>query len=546
MSILSKISRIVNLYICQNFFDENKDHAIFDALNVLLGKRIDNYTFNSCSIKNEKTVDLVLALSKINEISVKRKGGGVYYTDSDVTDFVIANTYLHFIRPCEIKVWDFETSTKKLKNLSKQEKLKIIEASTFDPTCGSGEFLLSSFRIKLMISESIGMPIESVLVSLYGNDIDDISVDISKLRLFFSAVQKKMPYDVIINLASIINENFNEKDAVAYDGVSFGKKDIIVGNPPYVEYGKYERHSIYAYGNVYADVLHNSVKMLNEEGVMSFVIPLSYVSTIRMGKLRHLISTETKKQVVMNFADRPDSLFSSVHQKLTILLAQKVNSNSIILSSSYKYWYKSERKRLFHSISLEKTLTDNEMYWPKIGNKIELSIYEKLKNLKGSRWLSLDEIKEGTDCLYINTRGCFWMKVFSNNPHSNSYMSCPISSDKIPFVYCLFNSSLFFLLWVIISDGWHVTNKELSFIKIPNLIQNENIWIRLKTKLENKLEETKKYVGTKQVEYEYKHKDCKDIIDEIDDEIANIYNISSLHLNYIKGFSLKYRLGDGV
>lgn len=546
MNILSKISNIVNLYIRQNFFDENKESVILESMDILLGERIDNYTFDICSIGNESVVDLVPALAKINEKSNKRKCGGVYYTDSDVTDFIMANAFLHFIKPTEKKVWDYETALKKLKHISIQEKIKIIEASSFDPTCGTGEFLLSSFRIKSIINETIGMSFEKMLGSVYGNDIDYVSVDISKLRLFFSAIQKNMPDEDIMKLASIINKNFIGKDAVAYDGVSFGKKDIIVGNPPYVEYGKYEGQSLYCYGNVYADVLHNAVKMLGEDGVMSFVVPLSYVSTIRMGKIRKLISSHANKQIVINFADRPDSLFSAAHQKLTILLAQKGNINNIVLSSSYKYWYNSERERLFHAIPLENTLIDNEMYWPKIGNKIESSIFKKFKNLEEPNWLTIDALKGETDCIYINTRGCFWMKVFSKNPHSNSYIPFFLPLEKIPFIYCLINSSLFFLLWVIISDGWHVTSKELSFIKIPSLIKNQNIWVDLKTKLETKLEETKKYVGTKQVEYEYKHKECKYIIDEIDDELARVYNLSQCQLKYIKEYSLKYRMGDGI
>ena len=112
MNILSKISNIVNLYIRQNFFDENKESVILESMDILLGERIDNYTFDICSIGNESVVDLVPALAKINEKSNKRKCGGVYYTDSDVTDFIMANAFLHFIKPTEKKVWDYETALK--------------------------------------------------------------------------------------------------------------------------------------------------------------------------------------------------------------------------------------------------------------------------------------------------------------------------------------------------------------------------------------------------------------------------------------------------
>ena len=43
-------------------------------------------------------------------------------------------------------------------------------------------------------------------------------------------------------------------------------------------------------------------------------------------------------------------------------------------------------------------------------------------------------------------------------------------------------------------------------------------------KLEKDLEKNKKYIGSKQVEYEYKHKYSKSIIDDIDRIIGKIYN----------------------
>ena len=61
-----------------------------------------------------------------------------------------------------------------------------------------------------------------------------------------------------------------------------------------------------------------------------------------------------------------------------------------------------------------------------------------------------------------------------------------------------------------------------------------------------KLEKTKKYVGTKQTEYEYKHKMCKDIIDKIDNELSKVYNLSDEELLYVKNFALNYRLGGDV
>ena len=69
---------------------------------------------------------------------------------------------------------------------------------------------------------------------------------------------------------------------------------------------------------------------------------------------------------------------------------------------------------------------------------------------------------------------------------------------------------------------------------------------RLAVALETQLEETKLYVGTKQTEYEYKHKECVDTIHQIDDYINALYGLSEEEGLYIKNFAYRYRIGGGV
>jgi hypothetical protein len=551
-SLRKSISQVIISHI-QNRYGNNLVYAnnILTAIKRILFLKLNEYDLPQHIIVNGHNTevdkdDFQESLSKINEKEARRKKEGVYYTDRDVTDFLVSNTLLHYVQSSQKKVYGFNKTIKKLDSLRNEEKKKIIDATAFDPTCGTGEFLLSILSIKIHLLKQIeGIRCEGLAKSIFGNDIEVQSTEITKLRLFFLLVDSFENSLDVDEIADCLNNNFTNVDAVVYDKVTFGHKDIVIGNPPYVEYRNYEGSPEFEYGNVYADVLHHSVDTLTEYGIMAFVIPLSYVSTIRMSLIRGYISENTDKQIVMNFADRPDCLFSCVHQKLTIIIAQKQSDYKGVLSSSYNYWYQSERESLFDNISLAQTNISNIAYWPKIGNKIETSLYNKFLKLQGRDILSLDKTCAMSD-LYINQRGCFWMKAFTRDMHSNSYSNYPIPKDIHPFIYCLVNSSLFFLLWVIISDGWHITNKELSFVKIPLNLGDCSVWQNLMDRLENKLELTKVYVGTKQVEYEYKHKECKDIIDEIDNEIAKVYKLSDTQLKYIKGFGLKYRLGDGA
>ena len=58
------------------------------------------------------------------------------------------------------------------------------------------------------------------------------------------------------------------------------------------------------------------------------------------------------------------------------------------------------------------------------------------------------------------------------------------------------------------------------------------------------MEKNKKYIGSKQTEYEYKHKFSKDIIDKIDDELACVFGLDKNELEYIKRYTEKYRLNS--
>ena len=550
MLLKERISKIINNHIYYYYNNDGSVNKIISAIKILLSDSFDDYSINGriTSIDEKYEINNIIdSLAKINEKENRRKKEGVYYTDTDVTNCIAANAVIHYINPDDDKIYSYDKALTILNQLSKKQKEIVIFSKVFDPTCGTGEFLLSILKIKIFLCQSIECGNLYICCnSIFGNDISVQSTDISKIRLFFMLVNCIGIDGDINTIANNIKRNFSNFDAVSHIGHKHGNMDIIVGNPPYVEYRHFIGKTKYDYGNIYADVLHNSIDNLSNNGVISFVIPLSYVSTKRMSKLRGYVKDKMNKQIVVNFADRPDSLFSGVHQKLTILIASKNSIYNGVLSSSYNYWYQVERQNLFDNISIIPTIMDNEEYWPKIGNEIEKSIYNKMKYFDGIDISSLPVSFRGYKSIYMNLRACFWMKVFIEDTGTSSYTEIKVPFEFQAFIYCLLNSSFFFLLWIIISDGWHITTKEIIFMKIPRQIKRYNVWELHMHRLIERLEDTKVFVNTKQVLYEYKHKKCKDIIDRIDYELAKVYGLSDTELAYIKSFALKYRMSDGT
>ncbi|MCH5192029.1 MAG: N-6 DNA methylase [Oscillospiraceae bacterium] len=485
--------------------------------------------------------DLQKKLANLNEKEIDRKEKGVYYTPTDVVKFIVTNSIKSAygkLHPNNLHVMDLNGIPYKSFCLTKR---------VYDPTCGAGEFLLSALEIKFdlmdMHRQSIGkISVQRIIKTIFGNDINLDSIIISKLRLFLCAL-KRYGISKTKGLSKFLNENFTTLDFVT-NNPNTQLFDIIVGNPPYVEDSKSNLNPKTKYGNIYGNVLENSALNLADKGAMGFVIPLSYVATPRMKTLRQALLNVVKEQYILSYADRPDCLFTSVHQKLCIIFGKKRNTvETSIYTDSYKYWYNAERDILFTNATAVKNTVTEEDYIPKVGSKLDISIYKKVTGRRNR--LSDLFIEEGHP-IYLNMRAAFWIKAFITEHNGSEYkrLFCNDDGNK-NFCMCLLNSSLFWWYWICISDCWHITQKELNGFSVPELNDFAQVNL-LAQKLENKLEQTKEYVGTKQTEYEYKHKNCTDEIHEIDDYINNLYGLTEQESLYIKDFAFRYRIGGGA
>lgn len=481
------------------------------------------------------------SLSKINEKELRRRDEGVYYTPKDITEYIVANTYLNYLQPDNTLVGSVQ---KCLQIITCTDYRKLFGAKIFDPTCGTAEFLLSALNLKLqIIAHNSDEDILKISTTIYGNDIAEESILLSKIRIFFAIINILEDKSKAKKVAKILNKNFTVYDYLTGDRIG-PKYDVIIGNPPYIEYGKLLKKPEPDYGNSYANVLHNSILSAKERTAIGFVIPLSFVSTTRMKSIRTYAYKNLSKIVVLNFADRPDCLFDGVHQKLTILLGVKGKNKCKVYSSSYYHWYSNERDGLLNNATVF-PVKPNDKYIPKIGTNYENSIFEKIQNAKGRTLTEITRNATETLPVYLNMRGCFWMKAFSFNPGSDEYklFNCP--DEMQSYILCLLNSNLFFLYWTIVSDCWHITGKDLSEFIIPTKGIDFNAFKDLASKIEQKLENTKKYIGSKQTEYEYKHKECKNEIDEIDVLLKQIYGLTNEEIDFLRNYKSRYRMSNG-
>ena len=502
---------------------------------------IDSISLSSCQQR----------LAHLNERTARRKQDGVYYTDEDLTEYMVYNAFNCYVDDSADNVHDVDDILRTFNDYPSDIIERALKASTFDPTCGAGEFLLSAAKFKYRILLALGRPhtdrdLVRILSTFHGNDIERDSIVITQIRLilqFYEYLQDKRNISLLENA---LRGHFTVEDYVTNIRDINRSYDVMIGNPPYVEYSNLNTVPQGNFGNAYCDVLNNVTRELKTTGSIAFVVPLSYVSTPRMNAIRDIYRVSFKKQFILCFADRPDCLFVGAHQKLCIIIASRKSTDSArgIYTSTYYYWYKSERDKLFNSLSVYRNDFVSTSGAPKIGNVQEYHLYQKT-HLGGRSLLSYLSEHGNTTPLFLNMRGCFWMKAFSFSPGSSEYKQFSVRNDDYGYIMCLLNSSLFFTQWVAFSDCWHITRKELDSFSVPEIDnKRQKQFSSLAKRLGEKLESTKVYIGSKQVDYEYKHKLCKDVIDEIDDALKDVYDLDNDDIKYVKSFKLKYRLSN--
>ncbi len=351
-----------------------------------------------------------------------------------------------------------------------------------------------------------------------------------------------------------------------------GGFDVIIGNPPYVEYNKKDSKTKIAVsdiyklsgyktlecGNLYAYVMERSKSLLIENGFVGMIVPLSGHSTERMAPLVKNFYNSFGLHLHLNLsADaNPQKLFEGVKFRLSIFFA--TNAGSGVYSSKYTRWYAEERKNLFSS-QIKYNSGKNYCYnniISKIANPLFISIANKINLNKNPCFFNVGD----NYCLY-NDAPINWMRSHTFIPFFHSDRDGDIVSRHLKKIYfnsseeascgsAIINSSLFFIWWITHSSCYNLNSSEIFSFKLDlsgNLkkrlmIENEKL---TKNVLANSKRRVYVYKTTGRVEYdEFYMKLSKPIIDEIDKVLAKHYGFTDEELDFIINYDIKYRMGE--
>ncbi len=330
-----------------------------------------------------------------------------------------------------------------------------------------------------------------------------------------------------------------------------GGFDVIIGNPPYVEVsdvkGQYQVRglNLVSTGNLYALCLERFSNLLPRGGWMGVIVPISAISTPRMLPLMRLLSQEFTL-FASNYAVRPGKLFVGVDMNLSILVAskQRENQTPLLFSTRYLRWNEQFRPYLFSLLTyVQSDLMQNLASIPKLGSHTETELLQKIAV---HQTLSSIEAKRGGDVVFYHSGGRYFRKCIRQQL-SNEYKELRVADGCGDLVICLMSSSFYYWLWILFSDCYHVTRRDVELIPMPSSLVGDSRFKELAIRLVDDLERhaTKRIRqradGTQRQEINYHVGKSMPIIDEIDRALAKHYKLSATELDFIMSYDLKYR-----
>ena len=351
-----------------------------------------------------------------------------------------------------------------------------------------------------------------------------------------------------------------------------GGFDVIIGNPPYVEYFKKDRvsklsvHDIYQMkgystedcGNLYAYVIERCVNLSNPFTLQGYIIPSASVCTPRMELLCKIIQHGELWSTLWD--ERPAKLFDGVDQQLSIhIIRHNASHNSHI--TRMVHWHTENRPNIFKVINLFSYAPSSRIaeVIPKIQSDIEIAILQKMIGNAIPINNRIAKTANSTPIYYKNAGGRYWRLIKSYPTYYSSEKGSTtstekqlfVSSEDKPSIVCSLISNLFYWYWRVVSNCRHLTNREFESYRIPISILNSNSsLLTLFSQYENDLETNKKRVTTNNknngeiIQDFYFMKLSKPIIDEIDKVLARHYGFTDEELDFIINYDIKYRMGD--
>jgi hypothetical protein len=343
-----------------------------------------------------------------------------------------------------------------------------------------------------------------------------------------------------------------------------GGFDVIIGNPPYVEYRTVRstyrlQPGIYASEgaeNLYAYCMERSCCLLHRSGLFGMIVPAGILGVDEAVSLRSVLLNRFNQNWCSTYAIRPSKLFDGVDQRLCIYLSQRSgDSETIIRTTRYHHWSTDERQALFSKIEYSKSFNHTRLNRiPQLGSADAASILQKLE-IKWQK-LAIHYYSSGKHGLLMHYHRSprYWIRAMD----FEQYFKSPTRSRSVhhfrdiyfadkkcgKFVGALLNSTLFFFWFVSVGNGRNITGTDVEQIPIGDV--DASALTEAGKAFDRLMKDYDKNSFVREREdcefQEFKPSLSKPIIDEIDTVLAKHYGFTEEELDFIINYDIKYRL----
>ena len=345
-----------------------------------------------------------------------------------------------------------------------------------------------------------------------------------------------------------------------------GGFDVIIGNPPYVEYHTVrERYRILNFltepcGNLYAYVLERCFGIAHEDTRIGMIVQLSAICTDRMTPLQQQYLKRCRNVWASCFDDRPGKLFDGLeHIRASIVLSQQGTvPQPVIRTTNLMRWYTEIRSVLFAQLEygdVSQLCMDGS--FPKAGTASLRSILAKVRS--GTSHVEQAYDPRSRIIVHYYRSPLYWIRGMDFLPFFRSatakrsvhhFKDFPlVDRNLVATVGSLINSSVFYLWFIVIGNGRNVALRDITTFPAPARLFDrsvcktfEGLFSRLMDSYKANSVRRRRKDGVEYQEF-YPGK-SKAEMDDIDRELAAIYSLSDEELDYIVNYDIKFRLGQ--
>jgi hypothetical protein len=360
--------------------------------------------------------------------------------------------------------------------------------------------------------------------------------------------------------------------------VANGGFDVIIGNPPYLEIQQID-YVPYGYasfdtGAIHALCIERSLKLVNVQGTLGMIVPLSLPSTQRMQIVQNMMEQDYNTWYA-NYSWRPAKLFDTVNRALTVFVAQPSTERVCLqvatetksaffqlhtYSTCYQKWTSDDRDGLYERIPYREVQRQRTFCWvPKISEQIETRIMGKMLNISLKN-ISYFIRNNGVKIYYRTDGGLYW-KVFTLEPpkfilngvsgHSSRETNISVTNENSAIALIAAMSSNTFWWWyTVTSNVRHLNPFDIHNFPVPETLVTDNLLIEKGREYLDDLERNsvmltriQKKTGETQTQ-SFRINLSKPIINEIDELLSKHYGFTEEELDFIINYDIKYRMGD--